>query len=128
VVPLTPKDDYDTVKQFSQAVVAHLAKTIPNLFVLKSGASNRVGRIFPDYLRNGVGATTAAAFSARARPGLGVSVTLRWSELEKLERSNQWNIFNLHERLAKLRGDPWKDYWTTRQTIAKAARKLTSQR
>jgi bifunctional non-homologous end joining protein LigD len=124
VVPLTPKDDYDTVKDFSQAVVVHLARTLPNLFVAKSGAGNRVGRIFIDYLRNGNGATTAAAFSARARPGLGVSVPLQWKELAGLESAAQWNIFSLHERLAKLRADPWKDYARTRQTIAAAAKRL----
>jgi bifunctional non-homologous end joining protein LigD len=45
-----------------------LAKTIPERFVAKSGGSNRVGRIFIDYLRNGARQTTAAAFSARSRP------------------------------------------------------------
>ncbi len=69
VVPLAPRLDYDTVKAFSQALVQHLARTIPSRFVAKSGASNRVGKIFVDYLRNGFGATTAAAFSARSRPG-----------------------------------------------------------
>jgi bifunctional non-homologous end joining protein LigD len=67
VVPVTPKLGYDEVKDFSRAVVVHLARTLPGLFVAKSGAKNRVGRIFVDYLRNGRGATTAAAFSARAR-------------------------------------------------------------
>ena len=124
VVPLTPKSGYDEVKDFSQAVVVHLANTLPRLFVAKSGAQNRVGRIFVDYLRNGRGATTVAAFSARARPGLGVSVPLKWSELEGLESAAQWNIFNVHDRLAKLRQDPWKDYWPTRQTIAAAAKRL----
>ncbi|MGO4303439.1 non-homologous end-joining DNA ligase LigD [Cupriavidus sp. RAF12] len=33
--------------------------------------------MFIDYLRNGVGATTTGAFSARARPGLGVSMPVR---------------------------------------------------
>jgi bifunctional non-homologous end joining protein LigD len=124
VVPLTPKDDYDTVKDFSQAVVVHLAGTLPKLFVAKSGARNRVGRIFIDYLRNGNGATTAAAFSARARPGLGVSVPVKWSELAGLKGGAQWNIFSIHERLGKLRGDPWKDYAGTRQTIGAAAKRL----
>jgi bifunctional non-homologous end joining protein LigD len=124
VVPLTPKWDYDQVKDFSQAIVTHLASTIPQLFVAKSGGRNRVGRIFVDYLRNGRGATTVAAFSARARPGLGVSVPLRWEELKKLEGANQWDIFTVHARLAKLRADPWKDYWTTRQTLDKAAKIL----
>jgi bifunctional non-homologous end joining protein LigD len=124
VVPITPKLGYDEVKDFSQAVVVHMAGTLPKLFVAKSGAQNRVGRIFVDYLRNGRGATTVAAFSARARPGLGVSVPLQWSELKGLESASPWNIFSVHERLAKLREDPWRDYWKTRQTLATAMKRL----
>jgi bifunctional non-homologous end joining protein LigD len=126
VVPLTPKDGYGAVKDFSQAVVVHLARTLPNLFVAKSGGRNRVGRIFIDYLRNGNGATTAAAFSARARPGLGVSVPIAWSELEGLKGAAQWNIFSVHERLEKLAADPWKGYGKTRQTIGAALKRLAS--
>jgi bifunctional non-homologous end joining protein LigD len=126
VVPLTPKWDYDAVKDWSEQVVVHLARTIPSLFVAKSGAQNRVGRIFVDYLRNGKGATTIAAFSARARPGLGVSVPVKWSELAKLKAANQWDIFNVFGRLSKLREDPWKDYAKTRQSLEKAAKLLKS--
>jgi bifunctional non-homologous end joining protein LigD len=124
VVPLTPRWDYDEVKDFSASLVAHMARTLPKLFVAKSGAKNRVGRIFIDYLRNGKGATTAAAFSARARPGLGVSVPVAWRELKGLDAANQWDIFTVFERLSKQRADPWKDYWTTKQTLEAAAKKL----
>jgi bifunctional non-homologous end joining protein LigD len=124
VVPLTPKWDYDAVKDFAEELVQHMSRTLPQLFVAKSGARNRVGRIFIDYLRNGKGATTIAAFSARARPGLGVSVPVAWRELKGLEAADQWNIFTVHERLAKLRSDPWKDYAATRQTLDAALRKL----
>nr|MDQ3027978.1 DNA ligase D [Pseudomonadota bacterium] len=126
VVPLKPKWDYDAVKDFSEAVVKHLAATLPKLFVSKSGARNRVGRIFVDYLRNGRGATTAAAFSARARPGLGVSVPVTWEELAGLESADQWNIFNIDERL-KVRTDPWKDYESSRQVLDAALRKLARE-
>jgi bifunctional non-homologous end joining protein LigD len=125
-VPLTPKWDYDAVKDFSERLVQHMARTIPKLFVAKSGARNRVGRIFVDYLRNGKGATTIAAFSARARPGLGVSVPVTWKELPKLEAANQWDIFNVQGRLARLRADPWKGYASTRQTLEEADRLLRS--
>lgn len=67
VVPLKPELDWDTVKAFSEKIVSHLAATLPTLFVAKSGPRNRVGKIFIDYLRNGLGATTASAFTVRAR-------------------------------------------------------------
>ncbi|CUJ83082.1 Putative DNA ligase-like protein Rv0938/MT0965 [Achromobacter sp. 2789STDY5608615] len=121
VVPLRRQHDWDTVKAFSQAIVQHLARTLPQVFVAKSGPKNRVGRIFADYLRNGFGATTVAAWSARARPGMGVSVPLAWEELDAVRASDQWTIANIHERLDV--GDtPWDDY--APQAIAGAMRAM----
>jgi bifunctional non-homologous end joining protein LigD len=128
VVPIKPAWEWDAAKDFSEEVVAHMSRTLPQLFVAKSGARNRVGRIFIDYLRNSFQASTIAAFSARARPGLGVSVPLRWDELEGLEAANQWTIANVHDRLAKLRADPWKDYGKAKQGLAKAAKLLALAR
>ncbi len=124
VVPLKPQFGYDTVKDFSQAVVQHLARTIPSRFVAKSGPSNRKGRIFVDYLRNGHAQTTAAAFSARARPGLGVSMPVAWDELPKLKGGAQWTIRTARERMSFLDGDPWAGYWTSRQRLAAAMKRL----
>ncbi|MDQ6638675.1 MAG: ATP-dependent DNA ligase, partial [Pseudomonadota bacterium] len=118
VVPLVPKLGYDAVKGFSQAVVTHLAKTIPERFVAKSGGANRVGRIFVDYLRNGHGQTTAAAFSARSRPGLGVSMPVAWEQVMALKGGAQWTIATAREYLSFEEKDPWAGYWTTRQNLA----------
>jgi len=126
VVPLTPRDGWDTVKDFSQAVVEHLAKVVPQRFVAKSGPKNRVGKIFVDYLRNGRGATTACAFSARARSGLGVSIPVAWDELPELTSGAHWTIANAHERLES-GVDPWSDYAKTRQTLTKAMKTLVSR-
>jgi bifunctional non-homologous end joining protein LigD len=123
VVPIMRLRDWDTVKDFSQAIVEHLAKTIPPRFVAKSGSSNRVGRIFIDYLRNGLGATTASAWSVRARPGLGVSVPLAWDELEALPGGNRWTATNIHSRLDKGNG-PWADYEASRRSILPAMKIL----
>ncbi|MET3420290.1 DNA ligase D-like protein (predicted polymerase) [Variovorax paradoxus] len=118
VVPLAPRNDYDTVKAFSQAVVQHLARTIPSRFVAKSGRANRVGKLFVDYLRDGHGATTAAAFSALARPGLGVSVPVSWDNLAMLKSGAQWTIAPAREHLSFQSHDPWEGYWKARQTLA----------
>ncbi|KQW52312.1 ATP-dependent DNA ligase [Pelomonas sp. Root662] len=124
VVPLAPKLDYEVVKDFSRAVVAHMAKTIPQRFVAKSGGSNRVGKIFIDYLRNGHGQTTAAAFSARARPGMGVSVPISWEQLPSLKGGAQWTIGTAREYLSFEKTDPWADYWKARNTLTAARRLL----
>ena len=124
VVPIAPRLDWNTVKDFSQAVVAHMAHHIPERFVVKSGPSNRIGKIFIDYLRNTHGATTAAAFSARARPGLPVSMPLHWDELPSLTSGNHWTIANAREHLSFRKDDPWADYADKRQALGQAIKRL----
>jgi bifunctional non-homologous end joining protein LigD len=123
VVPLKPKLDWDTVKDFSHAIVTHLAKTLPERFSDKSGAKNRVGRIFIDYLRNGRGATTVTAWSARTRPGLGISVPVKWEELAGLTSGAHWTVRTVGERLA-IGNAPWADYAESAVTLTKAMKAL----
>jgi len=92
VVPLAPVQDYDAVKEFSKTFVQHLVRTIPERFTAKSGAGNRRGKIYVDYLRNGFAQTTVAAFSARARPGMGVSMPLAWEQLMTLKSGAEWTV------------------------------------
>ncbi|HTJ03980.1 MAG TPA: DNA ligase D [Caldimonas sp.] len=123
VVPIAPKDDWDAVRELAKRTVEHMAATLPERFVAKSGAKNRVGRIFVDYLRNGFGATTACAWSARARPGLGISVPCAWDELGAITSGAHWTIRNAHERIEE-RGEPWRGYAQTRQSAAKAMKAI----
>lgn len=124
VVPLTPRLQYASVKAFSQAFVRHLAKTIPERFSAISGPSNRVGKIYVDYLRNGKAQTTAAAFSARTRPGLGVSMPIGWEQLAEVKSGAQWTVQTAREYLSFRTEDPWKDYWSTGQTLTSATKRL----
>ena len=123
VVPLRRLHDWETVRGFSQAVVEHLAKTIPQIFVAKSGPRNRVGKIFVDYLRNGLGSTTASAWSARARPGLGISVPVTWDELAGLNSGSHWNIRSAQTRL-DLGNAPWNGYAKAAKGLAAAMKLL----
>jgi bifunctional non-homologous end joining protein LigD len=123
-VPLQPDQPYEAVKDFSEAIVQHIARTIPQRFVAKSGPRNRVGRIFIDYLRNGWVQSTAEAYSARARPGLGVSMPVRWEELASITRGDHWNIVSAIEHLRQRKSDPWADYWKKPQRLADAMRRF----
>ena len=109
VVPLLKQHGWDTVKDFSHHIVDHLAKTLPQLFVAKLGPKNRIGKIFVDYLRNGFGATTACARTARARAGMGVSVPASWDELSDLKSGAHWTVQTIGERL-EVGNRPWAGY------------------
>ncbi|MFK3683376.1 DNA ligase D [Pseudomonas sp. NPDC088890] len=122
VIPLSRRDSWDQVKDFSHAIVDYLAKLFPDRLSAVSGPKNRVGRIFIDYLRNGKGATTACAYSLRAREGLPVSVPIWREELPQLKAANQWTISNIRERLAEV-DDPWAQLGKTRQMITARMRK-----
>ncbi|MGK8206012.1 DNA ligase D [Burkholderia cenocepacia] len=117
VVPITRHAGWDEVKDFSRAVAQHVAAALPERFTATMGPRNRRGKIFIDYLRNGRGASTIAAYSVRARPGMGVSVPIGWDEVPDTTGGAQWTIDTLHERLEHLARDPWEDYAGTRQRI-----------
>ncbi|MCP1119325.1 DNA ligase D [Robbsia andropogonis] len=129
VVPLTRHAVWGTVRDFSQAVAQHLAGTLPEHFSAKMGEENRKGKVFVDYLRNNRGASTVAAYSLRARPGLGISIPINWDELTSIRGGDHWTLANIHERMADLadasvvENDPWHDYTKTHQLITAAMRK-----
>ena len=123
-VPFQRRLGWTAVKDLSQAIVQHMAQTLPDRFVAKSGPRNRVGKIFIDYLRNGRGATTACAWSARARPGMGVSVPVDWSELAALTSGAHWTVRTIGERLTAAK-DPWDGMKAhARQSLTTAMRVL----
>ena len=123
VVPLKPSFDFDSVREFSHAIVDHLARVVPQRFVAKSGPKNRVGKIFVDYLRNGFGATTVAAWSVRARQELGVSVPVSWDELASLTGGAHWHAGRLGVRLS-VGNAPWASYEKSRHSLSSAMKQL----
>lgn len=118
VVPIDRRRGWDCANEFAHGVTLRLAKEAPERIVAKMGPKNRVGKIFVDYLRNQRGASTVAAFSARARPGLPVSVPIARDELGAIRGADQWNILNLHQRLDAQTDDPWAEYAVTRQSLS----------
>ena len=117
VFPLTPRDGWDRIKTFAQSIAAAMAADRPDLYTDSMAKSGRRGRIYIDYLRNGLGATAVGAYSPRAREGAPVSVPLAWDELGEAIRSNHFTVANLPNRLAFLDRDPWEGIDRLKQTL-----------
>lgn len=118
IVPLARQADWETAKAFAKAIAEFMTGQLPERFSATSGPKNRIGKIFIDYLRNTRGASTVAAYSVRARPGLPVSVPISRDELPTLLSASQWTVSNLQQRLDGLKADPWAGY-KNRQRLSK---------
>jgi bifunctional non-homologous end joining protein LigD len=119
VVPLARRNDWDEVTEFSRAIASGMAKHAPEHFVANMRKALRKGKVFLDYLRNQRGATAVASYSMRARAGCPVAVPVSWDEIEDLSGGNAFDIHTVQERLKSLRRDPWKELWTSRQSLTK---------
>lgn len=123
VVPLERRSGWEEMKSFSKAVADEMVRLEPDKYIATMSKAKRKGKIFIDYLRNNRDATTVAAYSTRARKGAPVSTPVGWDELSPELAPNKYNVSNLRVRLSSLKEDPWKDFFTTRQSITAGMKK-----
>jgi bifunctional non-homologous end joining protein LigD len=119
VVPIKSKRTVPECLDFSRAVSEVIATTEPRLYTTAFAKAGRDRKILIDYLRNNRTNTSVCAFSPRARPGATVSMPLAWNDLS--DPLARWTLVTVPRRLARLRTDPWKDYWKSVQTISDAS-------
>jgi len=117
VVPLRPEAGWDVVHGLAEAIGPEMARQAPDRYTVNPLKTARRGRIFIDYLRNVRGATAVAAYSPRAHPQAPVSTPLSWQEIEQRVRPDQFTIETVPTRLARLRKDPWADFFSVDQAI-----------
>jgi bifunctional non-homologous end joining protein LigD len=119
VVPLKPKQTVSTCLEFSRGVSESIVQADPLTFTTKFAKAGRERKILIDYLRNNRTNTSVCAFSPRARAGATVSMPVDWSDLN--DTPERWTMLTVPRRLARLRKDPWKQYWATAQEISAAS-------
>jgi bifunctional non-homologous end joining protein LigD len=117
VVPLEPRADWNSAKQFCHAFAETMAQDAPERYVAHVKIADRKGRILIDWLRNGLGATAVSSFCPRARPGAGVATPLAWSEVTAKLDPAAHTVLTVPRRLAKLKTDPWAGFADARQHL-----------
>lgn len=110
VTPLGAGPGWGEVHECARSIAERMAAADPARYTTDPRKVKRQGKVFIDHLRNTRGATTVAAFSARARPHAPVSVPVGWSELARGLRSDSYTLPSVPRRLAALRHDPWEGY------------------
>ena len=121
VLPLDPGPTWDHAKAFALSISERMAADFPDRYTDNMAKRLRRGRIYVDYLRNGMGATAVGAYSTRARPGAAVSTPLAWEELRTGISAAHFTVENLPRRLAYLERDPWEGFDDLRQGLPDSA-------
>jgi bifunctional non-homologous end joining protein LigD len=122
VVPLDAQAGFDVVSRFSSRLAAELVARDPERLTLAFTKAERGGRIYVDVGRNGPGATIAAPYAVRARPGAPVSAPCTWDEVASGEVGPRtFNLRTMAARVGSVR-DVWADM--RGQSLAEAVERL----
>src|SRR5690348_5282053 len=91
-------------KQLAQAWAQRHSKLITAEYRI---AKRPAKHVLVDYNQNAWGRTLASVYSVRPKPMATVSTPLKWKEVERGVRIEDFHLGNIRQRLARV-GDLWK--------------------
>ncbi len=113
VVPVRPGPSWPRVGAWTREVVEALVEREPDRYTATMAKAGRGGKVFIDHFRNGRGATSAAPYSLRARPGAPVALPIGWNVLTRTSGGGVWTLERVARRATRGRADPWTGFWET---------------
>jgi bifunctional non-homologous end joining protein LigD len=126
VTPLTAGKaavQWPVAKNFAHVVCAQMAHDSPAKYLDNMSKSQRVGKIFLDYLRNDRTSTAVAVLSPRAREGAPVSMPIHWREVRRGLDPKKFTVRSVPALLS--RSKPWEGYGAAARSLATAIRFIT---
>lgn len=109
VAPLDGATGFEQVVAFAYAVATVLVQRDPEHLTLEFLKADRGSRIYMDIGRNTPGASVAAPYAVRPKPGAPVSAPCTWDEVERGAVEPQtFTVRTMADRLAAV-GDLWAD-------------------
>jgi DNA ligase D len=115
-VPVEATATIEEVAAATRALALRAERLDPALATTAFIRDDRGGRVFLDSTRAG-GATVAAAYSPRVRPGAPVSFPVPWSDLDRVAPGD----FTVHTAVGALGdADPWADLMPAPQPLSTA--------
>ena len=116
-VPLTPKNEYERVAEFSRLFATEVARRTPKIATVERAIAKRAAtQVYVDWMQNARGKSLASVFTARAKPKATVSMPLTWKQISQGVKITDFTITNVPELLKK-KGDPWEGFFEARQSL-----------
>jgi bifunctional non-homologous end joining protein LigD len=94
---------------FWKWIAMQVHEQLPDITSVERIVKKRKGKLYVDFLQNRPGATLAAPYSARPKPGATVSMPLHWDEVKKGLKLKDYTIKNSIDRIKSV-GDIFKGF------------------
>jgi bifunctional non-homologous end joining protein LigD len=119
VVRMPARATFDDSAALADRVARILIERRPKELTQEFAKADRGGRIYLDTGRNRAGATFAAPYTVRPKPGAPVSAPCTWSEIEQgTVHPKSLTLRTMAERIAEV-GDLWQELATARPRTKK---------
>jgi bifunctional non-homologous end joining protein LigD len=116
-LPLKPKNEYDSVAEFSRLLATEIANRVPKIATVeRTIAKRKSDQVYVDWMQNARGKSLASVLTARAKPKATVSMPLTWKQIEQGVKISDFTVKNV-PALLKKKGDAWSDFFNQRQTL-----------
>lgn len=122
-IPLKPKYSYDECQLFGRWIAMQVHEQLPDLTSVERIVKKRKNKLYVDFLQNRPGATLAAPYSARPKPGATVSMPLHWDEVKKGLKLKDYTIKNAMDRIKSV-GDIFKGVLSNGIDLGKVLKQL----
>jgi bifunctional non-homologous end joining protein LigD len=116
-LPLKPTNEYEMVAEFAKLLAGEIARGAPAIATVeRSLAQRKRDQVYVDWMQNARGKSLASVYTTRAKPKATVSMPLTWKQVEKGVKISDFTMRNVAILLEK-HGDPWADFFNSRQTL-----------
>lgn len=112
VAPFERGPTWDVLKGFTRSIAEQMVRDSPDRYVAVATKARRTGKIFVDYLRNGMGATAIGTWWFRAKPHAPVATPVPWDLLHNVDPST----FTVRT-VTDSRDNPWEGIDRLRQPL-----------
>ncbi len=112
VVPIVAGYTFKQMRNFVHQIGILLSKD-SQIVVSEFSKSKNAGTIFIDYMQNSHGRTMVCPYSLRATSKATVSTPIKWAEVKKGLKPEEFNILNV----TKIRENPWKELLENKQKL-----------
>jgi bifunctional non-homologous end joining protein LigD len=115
--------EWAVAKDFAHIICAQMAQDSPTKYLDTMSKSQRVGKIFLDYLRNDRTSTAVAVLSPRARDGATISMPVNWNAVKPDLDPQRFTVRSAPPLMKK--SPPWSDYDQAARSLSDAIRAVT---